>query len=167
MFRFAQHDNGRYWERSTFIVPGRFPVTIGHMKKPIFTSEAPAAIGPYSQGIRTGRFLFCSGQIPLHPTSGEIITGDIATQTRRVLDNIAAILRTEGLTFDHVVTTTVFLTNLGDFQTVNEIYGSYFKKDPPARSTIQVSALPRGANVEIEVIAAAAEADQTAYDTSG
>ena len=137
------------------------------MKKPIFTSEAPAAIGPYSQGIRTGRFVFCSGQIPLDPRSGEIITGDMATQTRRVLDNIAAILRMEGLTFDHVVKTTIFLTNLGDFQTVNEIYGSYFKQEPPARSTVQVSALPRGANVEIEVIAAAAEADQTAYDTSG
>jgi len=84
-----------------------------------------------------------------------------------VLDNIAAILRAEGLTFDHIVKTTIFLTNLGDFQTVNETYGSYFKQDPPARSTVQVSALPRGANVEIEVIAAAAEADQAAYDTSG
>jgi len=137
------------------------------MKKPIFTSEAPAAIGPYSQGMRTGRFLFCSGQIPIDPKSGEIISGDIATQTRRVLDNIAAILRTEGLIFDNVVKTTIFLTNLGDFQTVNEVYGSYFKKDPPARSPVQVSALPKGANVEIEVIAVAAEVDQTAYDTSG
>ena len=137
------------------------------MKKPIFTTEAPAAIGPYSQGIRSGRFVFCSGQFPLDPTSGEIVSGDIATQTQRVLDNIAAILRTEGLTFDHVVKTTIFLTNLGDFQTVNEIYGSYFKNDPPARSTVQVSALPKGANVEIEVIAAATESDQTAYDTSG
>jgi 2-iminobutanoate/2-iminopropanoate deaminase len=137
------------------------------MKKPVFTSDAPAAIGPYSQGIRSGRFLFCSGQIPLDPKSGEIVSGDVATQTRRVLDNIATILRTEGLTFDHVVKTTIFLTNLADFQTVNEIYGSYFKQDFPARSTVQVSALPRGANVEIEVIAAATEADQTAYDTSG
>ncbi len=137
------------------------------MKKPIFTSEAPAAIGPYSQGIRSGRFLFCSGQIPLDPKSGEMISGDITTQTRRVMDNIAGLLRTEGLTFDHIVKTTIFLTSLGDFQTVNEVYGSYFKNDPPARSTVQVSALPRGANVEIEVIAAATEADQTAYDTSG
>ena len=149
------------------VVPRRFPVTIGHMKKPIFTSEAPAAIGPYSQGMRSGRFLFCSGQIPLDPKSGEMVTGDIATQTRRVMDNVAALLRTEGLTFDHIVKTTIFLTNLGDFQTVNEIYGSYFKQNPPARSTVQVSALPRGANVEIEIIAAAADADQTAYDTSG
>jgi 2-iminobutanoate/2-iminopropanoate deaminase len=149
------------------IVPIIFPVTIGHMKKPIFTSEAPAAIGPYSQGIRSGRFLFCSGQTPLDPKSGEIISGDIVAQTRQVMDNVAALLRTEGLTFDHVVKTTIFLTNLGDFQKVNEIYGSYFKQDPPARSTVQVSALPRGANVEIEVIAAAADSDQTAYDTSG
>ena len=137
------------------------------MKKPISTNEAPAAIGPYSQGMRSGRFLFCSGQIPLDPESGQIVSGDITTQTRRVMDNIAALLRTEGLTFDHVVKTTIFLTNLGDFQTVNEVYGSYFKKEPPARSTVQVSALPRGADVEIEVIAAAADADQTAYDTSG
>jgi 2-iminobutanoate/2-iminopropanoate deaminase len=83
------------------------------------------------------------------------------------LDNIAALLRAESLTFDHIVKTTIFLTNLADFQTVNEIYGSYFKQDPPARSTVQVSALPKGANVEIEVIAAAAKTDETAYDTSG
>jgi 2-iminobutanoate/2-iminopropanoate deaminase len=137
------------------------------MKKIIFTGAAPQAIGPYSQAVRSGRFLFCSGQIPLDPQSGEIVSGDIATQTRRVLDNIGAILRMEGLTFNNVVKTTIFLTNLTDFQTVNEVYGSYFKQDPPARSTVQVSALPRGANVEIEVIAAAAEADQAAYDTSG
>ena len=140
------------------------------MKKIISTSEAPAAIGPYSQAVRSGRFLFCSGQIPLDPKSGQIVPGDIAAQTRRVLDNIAAVLRAEGLTFDNVVKTTVFLTDLGDFQTVNEIYGSYFKQDPPARSTVQVSALPKGAKVEIEVIAAAdngqSSAD-TAYDTSG
>ena len=137
------------------------------MKKTISTNEAPAAIGPYSQAVRSGRFLFCSGQIPLDPKSGQIVTGDIATQTRRVLDNIASILRAEGMTFDSIVKTTIFLTTLDDFQTVNETYGSYFKQDPPARSTVQVSALPRGANVEIEVIAAAAEGDQTAYDTSG
>jgi len=140
------------------------------MKKIISTSEAPAAIGPYSQAVRSGRFLFCSGQIPLDPKSGQIISGDIAAQTRRVLDNIAAVLRAEGLTFDNAVKTTIFLTDLGDFQTVNEIYGSYFKQDPPARSTVQVSALPKGAKVEIEVIAAAdngqSSAD-TAYDTSG
>lgn len=140
------------------------------MKKIISTSEAPGAIGPYSQAVRSGKFLFCSGQIPLDPRSGQIISGDIAAQTRRVLDNIAAVLRGEGLTLDNVVKTTVFLTDLGDFQTVNEIYGSYFKQDPPARSTVQVSALPKGAKVEIEVIAASdngQSSGDTAYDTSG
>ncbi len=137
------------------------------MKKIISTNEAPAAIGPYSQAVRSGNFLFCSGQIPLDPKSGQIVSGDIAAQTRRVLDNIAAVLRAEGLAFDSVVKTTIFLTNLGDFQTVNEIYGSYFKQNPPARSTVQVSALPKGANVEIEIVATAGETEQTAYDTSG
>jgi 2-iminobutanoate/2-iminopropanoate deaminase len=152
------------------VVRNVFAAKIGHMKKIISTSEAPAAIGPYSQAVRSGRFLFCSGQIPLDPKSGQIISGDIAAQTRRVLDNIAAVLRAEGLTFDNVVKTTIFLTDLGDFQTVNEIYGSYFKQDPPARSTVQVSALPKGAKVEIEVIAAAGNGQSsgdTAYDTSG
>jgi 2-iminobutanoate/2-iminopropanoate deaminase len=137
------------------------------MKEIISTSEAPGAIGPYSQAVRSGSFLFCSGQIPLDPKSGELIQGDIAAQTQRVLNNIAGVLRAEGLTFDHVVKTTIFLTNLGDFQTVNEIYASFFKQDPPARSTVQVAALPKGANVEIEVIAVANENGQTAYDTSG
>ena len=145
----------------------KFAVTIGDMKKIVSTSEAPAAIGPYSQAVRSGRFLFCSGQIPLDPKSGRIVPGDIAAQTRRVLDNIAAVLRAEGLSFDSVVKTTIFLTDLNDFQVVNEIYGSYFKQDPPARSTVQVSALPKDANVEIEVIAVADEGGQTAYDTSG
>ena len=137
------------------------------MKKIISTNEAPAAIGPYSQAVRTGNFLFCSGQIPLDAKTGQIVSGDIAAQIRRVLDNIAAVLQAEGLTFDNVVKTTIFLTDLGDFQTVNEIYGSYFKQNPPARSTVQVSALPKGANVEIEVIAVSEQTEQTAYDTSG
>src|SRR5881397_3140141 len=137
------------------------------MKSSVFTGEAPAAIGPYSQAVRSGNFLFCSGQIPLDPKAGQIVSGDITAQTRRVLDNIAAFLRAEGLNFDDVVKTTVFLTNLDDFQIVNEIYGSYFKQNPPARSTVQVSALPRGANIEIEVIAAIGDTEQTAYDTSG
>ncbi len=148
-------------------MPVRFAVTIAHMKKIISTNEAPGAIGPYSQGVRSGSFLFCSGQIPLDPKSGDIIPGDIAAQTRRVLDNIAAVLRAEGLTFDNVVKTTIFLTDLEDFQTVNEVYGSYFKQDPPARSTVQVSALPKGAKIEIDAIADTGEAEQTAYDTSG
>jgi len=137
------------------------------MKKIISTNEAPAAIGPYSQAVRSGNFVFCSGQIPLDPKSGEIVAGDIGVQTRRVMDNVAGLLRAEGLSFDDIVKTTIFLTNLGDFQTVNQIYGSYFKNDPPARSTVQVAALPRGANVEIEIIAAARGSEQTAYDTSG
>jgi 2-iminobutanoate/2-iminopropanoate deaminase len=140
------------------------------MKKIISTSEAPAAIGPYSQAVRSGNFLFCSGQIPLQPESGQIVSGDIAIQTRRVLDNIGAVLKAEGLTFENVVKTTIFLTDLGDFQTVNEIYGSYFKQQPPARSTVQVAALPKEAEVEIEAIAVADDGgstEQTAYDTSG
>ena len=140
------------------------------MKKIISTTEAPAAIGPYSQAVRSGNFLFCSGQIPLDPKSGQIVSGDIATQTRRVLDNIGAVLKAEGLTFENIVKTTIFLTDLGDFQTVNEIYGSYFKQQPPARSTVQVSALPKGAKVEIEVIAipdTGESSEDTASDTSG
>jgi 2-iminobutanoate/2-iminopropanoate deaminase len=140
------------------------------MKKIVSTSEAPAAIGPYSQAVRNGNFLFCSGQIPLDPKSGQIVSGDIAVQTRRVLDNIGAVLKAEGLTFANIVKTTIFLTDLGDFQTVNETYGSYFKQQPPARSTVQVSALPKGAKVEIEVIAVADNGEssgETAYDTSG
>src|SRR3989440_10978490 len=140
------------------------------MKKIISTPDAPAAVGPYSQAVRVGSTIYCAGQIPLDPKSGQIVSGDIAAQTRRVLDNVAAVLKAEALTFDNVVKTTIFLTNLGDFQTVNEVYGSYFKQDPPARSTIQVAALPKGANVEIEVIAIADEGGSTArvaYDTSG
>jgi len=146
---------------------GIFPIKVAGMKKIISTSEAPGAIGPYSQAVRSGSFLFCSGQIPLDPRSGEIVPGDVAVQTRRVLDNIAGILKAEDLTFGHIVKTTIFLTNLGDFQTVNEVYGSYFKQNPPARSTVQVAALPKGANVEIEVVAVADENGETAYDTSG
>jgi 2-iminobutanoate/2-iminopropanoate deaminase len=154
----------------SLIVGFRFGATIGRMKKIISTSEAPAAIGPYSQAVRSGNFLLCSGQIPLDPKSGQIVSGDIAKQTRRVLDNIGAVLKAEGLTFENVLKTTIFLTDLADFQTVNEIYGSYFKQQPPARSTVQVSALPKGANVEIEVIAVVdnrESTEQTAYDTSG
>ena len=125
------------------------------MKKIIATTAAPAAVGPYSQAVRIGNLVFCSGQIPLDPTTQQMVGGDITAETKRVMENITAVLRAEGLGFQNIVKTTIFLTNLGDFQTVNEIYGSYFKSDPPARSTVQVSALPKGANVEIEVIAAA------------
>lgn len=141
------------------------------MKKIISTNEAPAAVGPYSQAVRAGSLLFCAGQIPLDPKSGKILSEDISEQTRRVMENITAILQAAGLTFDHIVKTTIFLTDLGDFQTVNEIYGSYFKQEPPARSTVQVSALPKGARVEIEVIAMADDSTprgrQSVGDTSG
>ena len=135
------------------------------MKKIISTTDAPAAVGPYSQAIRAGNLVFCSGQIPLDPASGKIVQGDITAQTRRVLQNIAAVLRAEGLSFENIVKTTIFLTDLGDFQTVNELYGSYFKSDPPARSTVQVPALPKGANVEIEVVAVADTAGGKSIDT--
>ena len=140
------------------------------MKKIISTTDAPAAVGPYSQAVRVGATIYCAGQIPLDPKSGQIVPGDIAAQTRRVLDNIAAILKAEGLTFDHVVKTTIFLTDLADFQTVNEIYASYFKQEPPARSTVQVPALPKGARLEIEAIAVAdgdSPSGEVAADTSG
>lgn len=125
------------------------------MKKIISTSEAPGAVGPYSQAVRLGNFVFCSGQIPLDPKTSQIVEGGIDVQTKRVMENITAVLRAENLGFEHIVKTTIFLTSMGDFQTVNEIYGSYFKSDPPARSTVQVSGLPKGANVEIEVLAMA------------
>ena len=134
------------------------------MKKIISTTEAPAAVGPYSQAIRIGNIVFCSGQIPLDPQSGQIVQGDTNAQARRVMENISAVLRAEGLGFENIVKTTIFLTNLADFQTVNELYGSYFKSDPPARSTVQVAALPKGAQIEIEVIAAAEPSGDKSVD---
>src|SRR3982751_6411816 len=135
------------------------------MKKIISTTEAPAAVGPYSQAVRVGPMLFTAGQIPLDPKSGQIVSQDVAEQTRRVLDNLTAVLKAEGMDFSNIVKTTVFMTDLGDFQTMNEIYAGYFKDQPPARSTVQVSALPKGAQVEIEVIAAAGGAGGKAVDT--
>jgi len=141
------------------------------MKKIISTKEAPAAVGPYSQAVRVGSTIYCAGQIPLDPKSGQIVPGDIGAQTRRVLDNISAVLTAEGLSFQNIVKTTIFLTDLADFQTVNEIYGSYFKQAPPARSTVQVPALPKGARIEIEAVAMIDQdmaADEgTVSDTSG
>lgn len=125
------------------------------MKKIVSTTEAPAAVGPYSQAVRVGPMLFTAGQIPLDPKSGQIVSQDVGEQTRRVLDNLTAVLKAEGMDFSNIVKTTVFMTNLGDFQTMNEIYATYFKDQPPARSTVQVSALPKGAQVEIEVVAVA------------
>jgi len=137
------------------------------MKKIISTSEAPAAIGPYSQGVRVGSTIYYSGQIPLDPKTGQIVTGGIDVQARRVMENVGGLLKSQGLSFDSIVKTTVFLADINDFQTVNEIYGGYFKQAPPARSTIQAGALPKGARIEIEVIAVAGIGDQTVADTSG
>ena len=122
------------------------------MKTIIKPKNSPAPIGPYNHAVRVGDLLFCSGQIPLDAQS-QLVTGDIRAQTERVLENVKAILADQGLTFANVVKSTVFMTNLGDFAAMNEIYGKYFTGDCPARSTIQVAALPRGANVEIEVVA--------------
>ncbi len=120
----------------------------------IETKDAPAAIGPYSQGVRAGDFIFFSGQIPLLPATGEIVVaGGIAAQTEQVMANMEAVLKAAGLTFGAVVKTTIYLTDLGDFATVNEIYGGYFEGIAPARATVQVAALPRGAGIEIEWVA--------------
>ena len=121
--------------------------------QPIQSPDAPAAIGPYSQAIRAGNLVFLSGQVPLDPKTGELVTGDIRLETERVLDNLAAVLAAAGLTFANVARTTIYLTNLGDFQAVNETYGKRFDKAPPARATVQVAALPKGARVEIDAIA--------------
>jgi 2-iminobutanoate/2-iminopropanoate deaminase len=123
------------------------------MKTVISTVEAPTAVGPYSQAIAAGGLVFCSGQIPLEPSSGVLIEGDISSQTKRVLENLAAVLRAHGLTMEHVVKTTVFMTDLANFGEMNTVYARWFPNEPPARSTIQVAALPKGANVEIEAIA--------------
>jgi 2-iminobutanoate/2-iminopropanoate deaminase len=116
-------------------------------------AKSPAAVGPYNHAIRIGDLLFCAGQIPIDPATGNLIPGDAKAQTERVLDNVKAILEDQKLGFSNVVKTTVFLTNLADFAAMNEVYSKYFTVDYPARSTIQVAALPKGANVEIEVIA--------------
>lgn len=116
-------------------------------------AKSPDAVGPYNHGVRIGDLLFCAGQIPIEPASGNLVSGDIKAQTERVLENVKAILDDQGLTFGNVVKTTVFLTNLADFAGMNEVYAKYFTGDFPARSTIQVAALPKGANVEIEIVA--------------
>jgi 2-iminobutanoate/2-iminopropanoate deaminase len=123
------------------------------MRRPISTPEAPAAIGPYSQGVRAGGFVFASGQIPLDPATGQIVPGGIAEQTRQTMENLGAVLTAAGCSFGQVVKTTIFLVDLTDFAEVNRIYGGYFPEAPPARATVQVAALPRGARVEIDAIA--------------
>jgi 2-iminobutanoate/2-iminopropanoate deaminase len=119
----------------------------------IATSGAPAAIGPYSQAIGTEGLVFASGQIALDPATGQLIEGDVQAQTRRALDNLKAVLESGGSSLDRVVKTTVFLIHMSDFSAMNEIYGQYFAQTPPARSTIAVAELPRGASVEVEAIA--------------
>jgi 2-iminobutanoate/2-iminopropanoate deaminase len=121
----------------------------------IHSDNAPQAIGPYSQAIQVpaGKMTFLSGQIPLDPKSMEMVQGDAATQAERVMQNLKAVLAAAGLDFSHVVRCTIFLTDLGDFAKVNEVYGKYFTAAPPARATVQVAALPRGAKVEIDAIA--------------
>jgi 2-iminobutanoate/2-iminopropanoate deaminase len=119
----------------------------------IATDKAPAAIGPYSQAIKVNGLLFCSGQIALDPATGEMIQGDVVLQAERVMANIAAVLTAAGADFTNVVKTTVFLVDMGDFAAVNEVYGRSFPDHKPARSTVAVKSLPRGALVEIEVVA--------------
>jgi len=121
--------------------------------KPVNSLSAPAAIGPYSQAIDAGDFVFLSGQVPIDPKTGELVPGDITAQTERVLDNLAAVLEAAGCSFGDVVKTTIYLIDLGDFQTVNATYAKRFTSAPPARATIQVSALPKGSRVEIDAIA--------------
>lgn len=123
------------------------------MKTVIETADAPKAIGPYSQAIKSGDLVFLSGQIPLDPTTGELVRADVATETARVLDNLEAVLRAAGCSFADVVRTTIYLTDLGDFAVVNETYGKRFQAAPPARATVQVAALPKGARVEIDAVA--------------
>jgi len=123
------------------------------IKTIIKPAKGAPAVGPYNHAVRVGDLLFCAGQIPLDPATGQLVPGDIKAQTQRVLENVKCILDDQGLTFANVVKSTVFLTNLADFAGMNEIYSQYFTADFPARSTIQVAALPRAASVEIEVIA--------------
>ncbi|MGA2605239.1 MAG: RidA family protein [Verrucomicrobiia bacterium] len=125
------------------------------MKRQIVVTDAmPKAIGPYSQAVWTGDWLFSAGQIALDPGSGSMVAGGIAEQTTRVLDNIRGLLKSQGLDFGNVVKTTVFLSDLSNFVMMNEVYAKYFTKDPPARSTVQVARLPKDALVEIEIVAA-------------
>ena len=125
------------------------------MKEIIATDNAPKAIGPYSQAVRVGDLVFLSGQIPIDPVTGQLVEGSIQQQTEQVFKNIAAVLAEAGLTFEHVVKTTVFVKNLADFTSMNEVYARHFSSDPPARSTVEVSRLPRDAQVEIDAIAIA------------
>jgi 2-iminobutanoate/2-iminopropanoate deaminase len=124
------------------------------MKQPVTAADAPKAIGPYSQAVACGNLIFLSGQIGLDPTSGELVAGGTEAETEQVIRNLSAILATDNLTLDAIVRTTIYLVDLGDFGRVNEIYGRHFHAPYPARATVGVAALPRGARVEIDAIAA-------------
>jgi 2-iminobutanoate/2-iminopropanoate deaminase len=126
---------------------------MSNFKKIFETKNAPAPIGPYSQAVEAGGFLFCSGQIPLDPTTGQVLTGSVGEQAELSMKNVGAVLKEAGLDYANVVKTTIFLTDMGDFPAVNEVYGKYFKTEAPARSTVAVAGLPRGVKVEIEVTA--------------
>lgn len=119
----------------------------------IHTEKAPAAIGPYSQAVKCGNMLFCSGQIPLDPATGELVSGDITRQAEQVMNNIAAVLSAASVGFDDVIKTTIYLIDMADFSAVNDVYGNCFRIHKPARSTVAVKSLPRGAMLEIEVVA--------------
>jgi 2-iminobutanoate/2-iminopropanoate deaminase len=125
------------------------------MKKVIKTDKAPAPIGPYNQAIMAGNTLFVSGQIPLNPASGELVKGDVKEQTRMVMENLKAILTEAGLDFANVVKCSIFISDMKDFPKINEVYGSYFSENAPARETVQVAGLPLGVDVEISCIAIA------------
>lgn len=122
-------------------------------KEIISTKEAPAAVGPYSQGIRTGNMVFTAGQIPLDPATGKMLADDITIQTEQVLKNLTAVLEAGGSSLENVIKCTVFLQDMGEFGAMNAVYGQFFTENPPARSAVQVAALPLGARVEIEAIA--------------
>ena len=119
----------------------------------IATTNAPGAVGPYSQGIRTEQFVYTAGQVPIDPATGTLVTGSIEDQTRRALENVKAVLEAGGTSLDRAVKMTVFMTNLGDFKRMNAVYAEFFPEAPPARSAFEVSALPLGADIEIEAIA--------------
>jgi 2-iminobutanoate/2-iminopropanoate deaminase len=121
--------------------------------KVVATKDAPQAIGPYSQAIKAGGFVFTAGQIPIDPATGKLVEGDVKAQTERVLKNLSAVLAAAGSSMDRVVKTTVFLKNMSDFPAMNEVYGQFFKNEPPSRSTVQVAALPKDALIEIDVVA--------------
>jgi 2-iminobutanoate/2-iminopropanoate deaminase len=125
----------------------------GNSKEPVLSKNAPQPIGPYSQAIRSGSMLFCSGQVALDAVTGQMTGTDVETQTKKVMENLGAVLQAGGASFNQVVKTTIFLKSMNDFPKVNEIYAQYFKETPPARSTVEVSRLPKDALVEVEAVA--------------